>query len=176
MFKFCVDNLTSFVSAATGSLQKGISIDPCTPKGFSLDLESHTLSPHSLSGKNKYTFHAKGNFSECRSAALRLLHKEKGCKYYLFSLNSISVVIFKRKKYNYSFLRDTDKCTYPHCHIGSTFIPKLHGKFLATENFFYTAKVFKILVMLRFMLLYDSSNLLFLSVALPFLFFLPFEI
>lgn len=100
------------LSFATGSLQKGISIDPCTPKGFSLDLESHTLSPHSLSGKNKYTFHAKGNFSECRSAALRLLHKEK------------------------------DKCTYPHCHIGSTFIPKLHGKFLATENFFYTAKFF----------------------------------
>lgn len=36
---------------------------------------------------------------------------------------------------------NTDKCSYPTCYIGSTFIPKLQGKFLATENFFHTSKV-----------------------------------
>ncbi|KAG9451315.1 hypothetical protein H6P81_011280 [Aristolochia fimbriata] len=58
------------------------------------------------------TVHALGNFSECRSAALMLLQKGK------------------------------DECTYQHCHIGSSFIPTLQGKFLATENFFYTSKFF----------------------------------
>ncbi|XP_068638119.1 probable apyrase 6 [Aristolochia californica] len=58
------------------------------------------------------TVHASGNFSECRSAALMLLQKGK------------------------------DECTYQRCHIGSSFIPTLQGKFLATENFVYTSKFF----------------------------------
>lgn len=86
---------------AAESLQKGILIDPCTPKGYSLD------------GKNEYSsaIHAQGNFSECRAAALTLLQKGK------------------------------ERCSYHHC-LGSTFMPKLQGKFLATENFFYTSKFF----------------------------------
>ena len=58
----------SFLHAAAESLQKGILIDPCTPKGYSLD------------GKNEYSsaIHAQGNFSECRAAALTLLQKGKG--------------------------------------------------------------------------------------------------
>ncbi|XP_077212658.1 GDA1/CD39 nucleoside phosphatase family protein [Tasmannia lanceolata] len=61
---------------------------------------------------NNPTVHAWGNFSECRSAALMLLQKGK------------------------------DECLYQHCHIGSTFVPELRGKFLATENFFFTTKFF----------------------------------
>lgn len=55
---------------------------------------------------------AGGNFSACRSAASMLLQKEKG------------------------------NCLYQQCHKGSTFIPKLHGSFLATENLFFTTKFF----------------------------------
>ncbi|KAJ6811949.1 putative apyrase 6 [Iris pallida] len=55
---------------------------------------------------------AVGNFSECRSAAKMLLQKKK------------------------------DKCLYTRCLLGSTFIPKLKGRFIATENFFYTSKFF----------------------------------
>lgn len=36
---------------------------------------------------------------------------------------------------------NAEKCSYQQCYIGSTFTPKLQGKFLATENFFYTSKV-----------------------------------
>lgn len=98
----------------TDSLQKGLLIDPCTPKGYSHDKDSRSLSPGSVAGDKKYpsTLHARGNFSECRSAAMMLLQEGK------------------------------DKCTYRHCYIGSTFIPKLSGKFLATENFFHTSKFF----------------------------------
>ncbi|KAI7751196.1 hypothetical protein M8C21_027808 [Ambrosia artemisiifolia] len=56
--------------------------------------------------------HASGNFSECRSVSLTLLQKGK------------------------------EECAYDQCYIGSTFIPKLQGKFLATENFFHTSKFF----------------------------------
>ncbi|XP_019461396.1 PREDICTED: probable apyrase 6 [Lupinus angustifolius] len=35
-----------------------------------------------------------------------------------------------------------EKCSYQRCDIGSTFVPKLQGKILATENFFYTSKFF----------------------------------
>ncbi|KAJ6429425.1 hypothetical protein OIU84_020952 [Salix udensis] len=84
---------------AAESLGKGISVDPCTPKGY-----SHVVS----------TLHSKGNFSKCRSAALTLLQKGK------------------------------EICSYQHCQIGSIFIPKLRGKFLAMENFFYTSKVLQL--------------------------------
>ncbi|KAK0574452.1 hypothetical protein LWI29_023924 [Acer saccharum] len=96
------------------SLQKGLHVDPCSPKGYSHEIELSKLSPGSLAEKNKYlsTLQAKGNFSECRSAALMLLQKGK------------------------------EKCSYHNCYLGSVFMPKLHGRFLATENFFHTSKFF----------------------------------
>ncbi|KAG6765582.1 hypothetical protein POTOM_029630 [Populus tomentosa] len=99
---------------AAESLGKGIFVDPCTPKGYSRVVESLKLSPGSLTEKNRFvsTLHSRGNFSECRSAALTLLQKGK------------------------------EICSYQHCQIGSVFVPKLQGKFLATENFFYTSKFF----------------------------------
>ncbi|KAF6171852.1 hypothetical protein GIB67_007373 [Kingdonia uniflora] len=97
------------------SVQDEMYIDPCAPKGYLYGMKSSNLSA-ALTIKNKYlpSLHAKGNFSECRSAALILLQKGK------------------------------EKCTYKQCHIGSTFIPKLQGNFLATENFFYTSKFFEL--------------------------------
>ncbi|KAI3429160.1 ATP-diphosphatase [Psidium guajava] len=98
---------------AEESLQKGMLVDPCTPKGYSHP-EPLKLSPGSVDDKERFlsTFDSKGNFSECRSAAFKLLQKEKGT------------------------------CSYQQCYIGSTFTPKLQGRFLATENFFYTSKFF----------------------------------
>ncbi|XP_015901282.2 probable apyrase 6 [Ziziphus jujuba] len=95
-------------------LQIGVTIDPCTPKGYSHSEQSLELSPGSLDEKNGIfsTLLPKGNFSECRSAALMMLQKGK------------------------------EKCSSQNCYIGSTFMPKLQGKFLATENFFYTSKFF----------------------------------
>ncbi|XP_022878311.1 probable apyrase 6 isoform X2 [Olea europaea var. sylvestris] len=91
-------------------------VDPCTSRGYTRDQETQKISPVSLIEKNRYpsTFHPYGNFSECRSASLKLLRKGK------------------------------DRCSYQRCYIGSTFIPKLQGKFLATENFFYTSKFFEL--------------------------------
>ncbi|KAJ6772410.1 ADENOSINE/GUANOSINE DIPHOSPHATASE [Salix koriyanagi] len=99
---------------AAESLEKVIYMDPCTPKGYSHVVESWKLSPGSLTEKNRVvsTLHSRGNFSECRSAAFSLLQKGK------------------------------ERCSYQHCHIGSIFVPKLQGKFLATENFFHTSKFF----------------------------------
>ncbi|KAI9111514.1 hypothetical protein K1719_017204 [Acacia pycnantha] len=101
---------------ATQSLQKGLRIDPCTLKGYSHSDESWKHSPSSMKEENQYlsTLESRGNFSECRSAALMLLQKGK------------------------------DKCSYQHCDIGSTFVPRLQGHFLATENFFYTSKFFEL--------------------------------
>ncbi|XP_054810155.1 probable apyrase 6 [Prosopis cineraria] len=101
---------------ATQSLQKGLLIDPCTPKGYSHNDKSWDRSPGSMKEENQYlsTLQSRGNFSECRSAALMLLQKGK------------------------------EKCSYQHCDIGSTFVPRLQGKFLATENFFYTSKFFEL--------------------------------
>ncbi|XP_062111608.1 probable apyrase 6 [Humulus lupulus] len=96
------------------SVQEGLSTDPCTPTGYSHGGESWKLSPGLLNENNKYpsTLPSKGNFSECRSAALMMLQKGK------------------------------ENCSSQHCYIGSTFMPKLQGKFLATENFFHTSKFF----------------------------------
>ncbi|KAB1208056.1 putative apyrase 6 [Morella rubra] len=111
-----MDSESLVLPKVTESVQKGIVIDPCAPKGYSHNVESWKLSPGSLEEKNRYlaTLHSEGNFSECRSAALMLLQKGK------------------------------EKCSYQSCYIGSTFIPKLQGKFLATENFFYTSKFFNL--------------------------------
>jgi len=100
----------------TESLEGRKLVDPCTPRGYTHGQETQKLSPVSLIEKNRYqsTLHPNGNFSECRSASLKLLQKGK------------------------------DRCSYQRCYIGSTFIPKLQGKFLATENFFYTSKFFEL--------------------------------
>ncbi|TYH90991.1 hypothetical protein ES332_A13G087200v1 [Gossypium tomentosum] len=101
-------------SPAADSLHKEMYIDPCMPKGYFP--ESSNLSLGSVAEKSKYIseFKARGNFSECRSAALMLLQKGK------------------------------ERCSYDHCYLGSVFMPKLRGKFLATENFFYTSKFFRL--------------------------------
>ncbi|XP_010066911.2 probable apyrase 6 isoform X1 [Eucalyptus grandis] len=98
---------------ADESHQMGMLVDPCTPKGYS-HAEQLKLTPGAVDEKERLlsTFDSKGNFSECRSAAFKLLQKEK------------------------------DKCAYRQCYIGSTFTPKLQGRFLATENFFHTSKFF----------------------------------
>ncbi|KAI4328443.1 hypothetical protein L6164_020798 [Bauhinia variegata] len=102
------------VSTAVQSLQKGLPTDPCTPKGYSHNVKSWKLSYGSPSERSHHpsTIQTRGNFAECRSAALMLLQKGK------------------------------EQCSYQRCDIGSTFVPKLQGKFLATENFFYTSKFF----------------------------------
>ncbi|KAK8508138.1 hypothetical protein V6N13_055590 [Hibiscus sabdariffa] len=99
-------------SPAAESIHKETFRDPCTPKGYLP--ESSNLSLGSKAEQSKYVseFQARGNFSECRSAALMLLQKGK------------------------------EKCSYDRCYVGSVFMPKLQGKFLATENFFYTSKFF----------------------------------
>ncbi|XP_057759626.1 probable apyrase 6 isoform X1 [Arachis stenosperma] len=99
---------------ASQSLQEGLRIDPCTPTGYLHNVESWKFSPSSGSDQSQYqpTVQTKGNFSECRSAALMLLQRGK------------------------------DKCTHQHCDLGSNFIPHLQGRFLATENFFHTSKFF----------------------------------
>ncbi|XVF03331.1 hypothetical protein REPUB_Repub04eG0252000 [Reevesia pubescens] len=101
-------------SPAADSLHKEMYVDPCTPKGYLP--ESSKLSLGSMAEKSKYIseLQAGGNFSECRSAAQMLLRKGK------------------------------EKCSYNRCYLGSVFMPKLQGKFLATENFFYTSKFFRL--------------------------------
>ncbi|KAL4203135.1 hypothetical protein AMTRI_Chr01g126390 [Amborella trichopoda] len=56
--------------------------------------------------------HSAGNFSACRSEVLALFQKEQG------------------------------DCSYPHCKIGSAFVPELQGNFFATEKFFHTPRFF----------------------------------
>ncbi|KAI3731552.1 hypothetical protein L1987_62741 [Smallanthus sonchifolius] len=89
-------------------------MDPCFPRGYKHNLRTENITPSSLVEKTEQlsVLHATGNFSECRSASLTLLQKGK------------------------------EECAYNQCYIGSTFIPKLQGKFLATENFFHTSKFF----------------------------------
>lgn len=101
-------------SSASEAPQKRMTMDPCTPKGYFYTMESSKLSPSSLgeNEKNRYALQSRGNYSECRTAAKMMLQKGK------------------------------DKCSYQHCYIGSTFTPKLQGKFLATENFFHTSQFF----------------------------------
>ncbi|KAH7683985.1 Apyrase protein [Dioscorea alata] len=87
--------------------------DPCTPKGYSDGMRLSEIGGV-LSSQEKYhpVAHANGNFSECRTSALMLIQNKK------------------------------EKCLYDTCNLGSAFIPKLNGRFLATENFFHTSKFF----------------------------------
>ncbi|KAL1215302.1 putative apyrase 6 [Cardamine amara subsp. amara] len=88
--------------------------DPCAPKGYNLDTKTQKHLSGLLAEKSRFSdsFQAGGNYSECRSAALTILQE------------------------------GNEKCSYQHCSIGSTFTPKLQGRFLATENFFHTSKFF----------------------------------
>lgn len=98
------------LKTAPESLIEDFYIDPCTPKGY-LYVPEHPMVSYDALNTNK-TLLAFGNFSECRSAAMILLGKEK------------------------------ERCSYKNCPIGSTFVPKLQGKLIATENFFHTSKFF----------------------------------
>jgi hypothetical protein len=40
------------------------------------------------------------------------------------------------------YLVNAEKCQFEQCHLGSTFVPELRGYFLATENFYFTSKVY----------------------------------
>ncbi|KAG1366456.1 putative apyrase 6 [Cocos nucifera] len=65
-------------SAESG--QEPIYRDPCTPRGYSHSVESLKLSTGVFNSRTEYrpVADATGNFSECRSASLELLQKEKG--------------------------------------------------------------------------------------------------
>ena len=77
----------TFLSAASQSLQEGLRIDPCTPTGYSYNVESWKFPPSTESEKKHQSIvQTRGNFSECRSAALTLLQKGKGYIYYNFVL------------------------------------------------------------------------------------------
>uniref|UniRef100_A0A7N0TSN1 Apyrase n=1 Tax=Kalanchoe fedtschenkoi TaxID=63787 RepID=A0A7N0TSN1_KALFE len=91
-------------------------IDPCAPKGHSHEpvLSSHAPGSLAVQKTPANSLRGEGDFSQCRSAALALLKK------------------------------GNDQCSYQHCQIGSAFVPKLHGRFLATENFFFTSKFFRL--------------------------------
>ncbi|KAG0449682.1 hypothetical protein HPP92_027114 [Vanilla planifolia] len=89
-------------------------IDPCSPRGYSYSVMSPEASTAlPISTVEDHSIsHASGNFSECKSAALLLLKQENG------------------------------KCLHQECRFGSNYIPKLQGRFLATENFFFTSEFF----------------------------------
>nr|GFC70058.1 probable apyrase 6 [Tanacetum cinerariifolium] len=105
-------------------------VDPCSPKGYKHSLTIGNITPISFVKTNEQLSipQASGNFSECRSASLTLLQKGK------------------------------DECAYDQCYIGSTFIPKLQGNFLATENFFHTSKVTPLSSMLSYCLFIYTIN------------------
>ncbi|VVA91283.1 unnamed protein product [Arabis nemorensis] len=106
--------LESLHNSAANSTEEGIVTDPCTPKGYILDKNSHKDLSGFLTEESRFTssVQAAGNFSKCRSAAFAMLQEGK------------------------------EKCPYKHCSIGSTFTPNLQGSFLATENFVHTSKFF----------------------------------
>ncbi|CAN8266691.1 unnamed protein product [Cochlearia groenlandica] len=93
---------------------QGMFTDPCAPKGYKLDTstQKHLSGFFAEESRLSASFQAGGNYSQCRSAALTILQE------------------------------GNEKCSSQHCSIGSTFTPKLRGRFLATENFFYTSKFF----------------------------------
>ena len=72
--------ITVFPDAATEYREREKLLDPCTPSGYSHSMKPGTLSPGSTAERSKYpsALQPRGNFSECRSAALMLLQKGKG--------------------------------------------------------------------------------------------------
>ncbi|CAH8387552.1 unnamed protein product [Eruca vesicaria subsp. sativa] len=117
-------------NSAVEPTREGKHADPCAPKGYNLDTITQKHLTGFLAGESKLaaSFEAVGNYSECRSAALTILQE------------------------------GNDKCSYQHCSIGSTFTPKLQGRFLATENFFYTSKVLSSLINVFMLLMYVNSS------------------
>ncbi|CAN8254973.1 unnamed protein product [Cochlearia groenlandica] len=105
-----------FILAAANSTKEAIVTDPCTPKGYIIDKNSHKDSSRFLAKESTLSgsLQASGNFTKCRSATFAMLQE------------------------------GNDKCTYKHCSIGSTFTPDLQGRFLATSNFYYTSKFFEL--------------------------------
>nr|AAK62457.1 putative nucleoside triphosphatase [Arabidopsis thaliana] len=101
-------------NSAVEPTREKIFTDPCAPKGYNLDANTQKHLSGLLAEESRLSdsFQAGGNYSQCRSAALTILQD------------------------------GNEKCSYQHCSIGSTFTPKLRGRFLATENFFYTSKFF----------------------------------
>lgn len=77
-----------FVIAAIGSSQSKKRIDPCTPRGYASEKEAWKVPPASLVEKNRYlpTLLPNGNFTECRSASLKLLQKDQGIFFMYFFL------------------------------------------------------------------------------------------
>ncbi|KAK1290991.1 putative apyrase 6 [Acorus calamus] len=67
------------------SVQREMLSDPCTPRGYSHGPSKISDAGSDANIEHVPTIHATGNFSECRSAALMLLQKEKGSKYALNS-------------------------------------------------------------------------------------------
>ena len=76
----------SFFNATADTLQNGKLMDPCIPRGYTHDTGSGKLSPGSLAEKSRYlsALQPGGNFSECRSASLMLLQKDKGMFTFFF--------------------------------------------------------------------------------------------
>lgn len=63
-------------NSAAESVQEGILMDPCSPKGYSYVGEPADVP--NLELEREPIAQAGGNFSACRSAASVLLQKEKG--------------------------------------------------------------------------------------------------
>lgn len=117
-------------------------VDPCSPKGYEHNVmtRKEKLTPTLVKHEQLSNLHATGNFSECRIASLSFLQKDKGVlklkkQRTFIDLPFYPFILIQYMSWN------ADKCAYEKCYIGSTFIPKLEGKFLATENFFHTSKV-----------------------------------
>ncbi|KAI5081917.1 hypothetical protein GOP47_0001660 [Adiantum capillus-veneris] len=93
-------------------------VDPCTPKGFVMtteELARLSATAVDIDRIKVSSVLSAGNFSECRNVATKFLHIGQ------------------------------DECVYQSCPVGSTFVPKLKGRFFATENFFYTSQFFGLL-------------------------------
>ncbi|GLJ50091.1 hypothetical protein SUGI_1065370, partial [Cryptomeria japonica] len=112
--------LQMLVLGALNSFEKGVVVDPCTPTGYAMGSEELLQLPAGsvITDNGKLSaVHSRGNFSECRNAALGLLSQGQD---------------------------DTEECKYlwKHCKTGKKRIPELHGNFFATENFVYTSQFF----------------------------------
>ncbi|KAH7423816.1 hypothetical protein KP509_12G075400 [Ceratopteris richardii] len=93
-------------------------VDPCTPKGFIMSSEELSRRASNIISDDKIkvsSILSAGNFSECKRVAAQFLQIGR------------------------------DRCVYHSCAIGSTYVPKMKGRFFATENFFYTSQFFGLL-------------------------------
>ncbi|KAK6159953.1 hypothetical protein DH2020_003334 [Rehmannia glutinosa] len=119
-----------FVDAATESLQRNKPMDPCTPRGYAPDKEAWKLSPTSLIEKNRYpsTLLPSGNFSECRSASLKLLQKDQGQRAFLSDLvvagQQFCGEDWSKLTQKYNFLEEEDLLRY--CFSSAYIVAMLH--------------------------------------------------